>query len=137
MNQRATRWLTTPRLAVPIAAIAAATMATGPATAVQTPAEVAGDWALTVETANGTTTPSVVLEQSGTELTGHYSSEALGEHDVEGSVSGNEILFSFGADLQGFAVDVPYTGMLQDDGTLAGRISLGDLGGGTFTGKRR
>ena len=79
----------------------------------------------------------MVLEQDGTELTGHYSSETLGEADVTGSVSGNEVQFSFSASAQGFDVDVSYTGTLQDDGTLSGQISLGDLGGGTFTGKRR
>ncbi|MEE2965601.1 MAG: hypothetical protein VX427_15850 [Acidobacteriota bacterium] len=103
----------------------------------QTPADVAGDWALMVDTDAGTTTPSVVLEQDGTELTGHYSSETLGEADVTGTVSGNEVRFSFSASAQGFDVDVSYTGTLQDDGTLSGQISLGDLGGGTFTGKRR
>ncbi len=103
----------------------------------QAPADVAGDWALTVETDAGTTTPSVVLEQDGADLTGHYSSETLGEADVTGSVSGNEVRFSFSASAQGFDVDVSYTGTLQDDGTLSGQISLGDLGVGTFTGKRR
>jgi hypothetical protein len=92
---------------------------------------------LTVETDAGTTTPSVVLEQDGADLTGHYSSETLGEADVTGSVTGNEVRFSFSASAQGFDLDVSYTGMLQDDGALSGQISLGDAGGGTFTGKRR
>ena len=108
------------------------------ATATAQTAEVAGDWALTVETdAAGTTTPSVTLEQDASMLTGHYSSEALGEADVTGSVEGNEVQFSFDADVQGFAIEVTYAATVQADGTLAGTISLGDLGGGTFTGKRR
>ncbi len=114
-----------------------ATLLTAAGLSAQTPADVAGDWALMVDTDAGPTTPSVVLEQDGTELTGHYSSETLGEADVTGSVSGNEVRFSFSASAQGFDLDVSYTGTLQDDGTLSGQISLGDLGGGTFTGKRR
>ena len=97
----------------------------------------AGDWALTVETDAGTTTPSVVLEQNGTELTGHYSSEQLGEADVKGTVSGNKVEFSLNASAGGYDIEVTYTGTLLDDGTLSGEISLGGYGGGTFTGKRR
>ena len=76
MNQRAMRWMTM-RLAVGIAATLAVMMGTGLTVTGQTPADVAGDWALTVETDQGTTTPSVMLEQNGSELTGHYSSETL------------------------------------------------------------
>ena len=100
----------------------------------QEPANVAGDWMLEVTTdGGGTTTPSVMLEQDGTTLGGHYSSEALGEADVTGS----DFTFSLEADLQGQAIDVTYTGTLQEDGTLSGEIDLGGFGGGPFTGKRR
>ena len=126
---------TTGRLSLVVMTMTTLLMAAG--LFAQTPADVAGDWALMVDTDAGPTTPSVVLEQDGTELTGHYSSETLGEADVTGSVSGNEVQFSFSASAQGFDVDVSYTGTLQDDGTLSGQISLGGLGGGTFTGKRR
>jgi len=127
----------TMRLAVGIAATLAVMMGTGLTVTGQTPADVAGDWALTVETDQGTTTPSVMLEQNGSELTGHYSSETLGEAEVKGSVSGNDVVFSLSASAGGFDIEVTYTGTLQDDGTLSGQIDLGGLGGGTFTGRRR
>ena len=136
MNQRAMRWMTM-RLAVGIAATLAVMMGTGLTVTGQTPADVAGDWALTVETDQGTTTPSVMLEQNGSELTGHYSSETLGEAEVKGSVSGNDVVFSLSASVGGVDIEVTYTGTLQDDGTLSGQIDLGGLGGGTFTGRRR
>lgn len=125
------------RQIVAMGIIVAAAMTINVTVAGQTPADVAGDWALTVETDNGTTTPSVRLGQTGSELTGHYSSEALGEADVTGSVDGNDIRFSFEASLQGFALDVVYTGILQEDGTLSGELDLGGFGGGTFTAQRR
>ena len=136
MNQRAMRWMTM-RLAIGIAATLAVMMGTGLTVTGQTPADVAGDWALTVETDQGTTTPSVMLEQNGSELTGHYSSETLGEAEVKGSVSGNDVVFSLSASAGGFDIEVTYAGTLQDDGTLSGQIDLGGLGGGTFTGRRR
>ena len=122
---------------VGLAATVVAMMAMGFTVAAQAPADVAGDWALSVDTEQGTTTPSVTLEQNGSELTGHYSSETLGEADVKGNVNGNEVTFSLSANVQGFSIDVTYTGTVQDDGTLSGQISLGGLGGGTFTGKKR
>ena len=76
---------TTGRLSLVVMTMTTLLMAAG--LFAQTPADVAGDWALTVETDAGTTTPSVVLEQDGADLTGHYSSETLGEADVTGSVT--------------------------------------------------
>ena len=122
---------------VGLAATVVAMIAMGFTVAAQAPADVAGDWALSVDTEQGTTTPSVTLEQNGSELTGHYSSESLGEADVTGSVSGNDVTFSLSADLGGQSIEVTYTGTVQDDGTLSGQIDLGGYGGGTFTGKRR
>jgi len=101
-------------------------------------ADVAGAWALTVETeVGGTTNPSVTLGQDGTALTGHYSSDTLGEADVTGSVDGDTVTWSFDAEAGGYAVEVTYTGTLQADGTLSGTMSLGGLGDGTFTGKKQ
>ena len=100
--------------------------------------DVAGAWELTVETdAGGTTTPSVALEQNGVDLTGHYTSDTLGDAEVTGTVDGIEVRFSFEAEVQGFALDVIYAGTLQANGTLTGIISLSELGEGTFTGTRR
>ena len=137
MNQREIPRMTI-RLAVGTAATVAVMLATGSSLAGQTPADVAGDWVLTGETdAGGPFTSSVMLEQDGTELTGQYSSANLGELEVKGSVSGNDITFSRRADLGGQTGDVTYTATLQDDGTLSGQIDLAGLGGGSITGKRR
>ena len=137
MHTQAIQRMSTVRLAVGMAATVVAMMAVGFTVAAQASADVAGDWALSVDTEQGTTTPSVTLEQNGAELTGHYSSETLGEADVKGNVNGNEVTFSLSANVQGYPIDVTYTGTVQDDGTLSGQISLGGLGGGTFTGKKR
>ena len=136
MAQRA-MWRTTARLAAMIVATVVATMATGLGVAGQTPADVAGDWVLTGETDGGPFTSNVVLEQNGTELTGRYSSDAVGEAELKGSVSENDFMWSLSADLGGQSIELTYTCTLQDDGTLSGQLDLGGYGGGTFTGKRR
>ncbi len=94
--------------------------------------EVSGLWALSVTTDQGTTTPSVTLEQSGEDLTGHYSSAALGESDVEGSVSGSEVTFRFSSVVQGQAVSVVYRGTVDENGEMSGTI---DIAGGLLTGR--
>ena len=136
MNQRDKRRMMV-RLVVGLSATVVATMAMGLTVAPQAPADVAGEWALTGETDNGPFMATVVIEQNGTELTGHYSSEAVGEADVKGSVSGNDFRFSLSADLGGQSIELTYTCTLQDDGTLSGQLDLGGYGGGTFTRTRR
>ena len=137
MYQKAMRSMTTVRLAVVVVATVVAAMAIVLTVAAQTPAEVAGTWELTGSTDNGPFTSTVMLEQNGTELTGHYSSEAVGEADVKGSVSGKDFTWSLSLSQGGYDIELTYTCTLQDDGTLTGQLDLGGAGGGSFTGKRK
>jgi hypothetical protein len=100
------------------------------------PADVAGTWALTVETAGGTGTPSVTLKQDGETLTGTYSSQVFGEQKVTGTIKGNAITFGFTGSFDGNSVAVTYTGTV-DGTTMKGKVTLGDIGEGTFTGKKQ
>ena len=94
---------------------------------------LSGAWTFTVESDAGITYPAVTLEQDGETLTGHYSSENLGENDLTGTVSGSEIKIMFSADLGGMVLDVVYTGTIDEDGMISGTLDIGGLGGGTFT----
>lgn len=100
------------------------------------PANVAGKWALTVETAAGTGTPSVDLKQEGETLTGTYSSEVFGEQTVAGTIKGTAITFGFTTEFEGNKVTVTYSGT-ADATTMRGKVTIGDLGEGTFTGKKQ
>jgi len=100
------------------------------------PADVAGKWALTVETQAGTGTPSVEFMQDGETLTGNYSSQVFGEQKVTGTIKGNAITFGFTTSFQGSTVTVTYTGT-ADTSAMKGKVTLGDLGEGTFTGKKK
>jgi hypothetical protein len=99
---------------------------------------VAGAWTMEVTTdAGGTTTPSLTLVQDGTALTGHYSSETLGEADVTGTVEGNRVTINFTADMQGQEVPVTYAATVDAQGVMTGTIDLaGGLATGTFTARR-
>ena len=112
--------------------IVAATMLLGIAGPVSAQTvDVAGTWTLEVTTDQGVTTPSFTLEQEGEGLTGHYSSEALGETDLTGTVSGSQVTISFTASVQGQSIPVVYRGTVDEDGQMSGTI---DLAGGALTG---
>jgi hypothetical protein len=98
--------------------------------------DVTGKWAFTVETGAGSGTPSFTFKQDGEKLTGHYTGQ-LGEADLTGTVKGDAIAFSFSGDVQGNKIDVTYTGTVESKDAMKGKVVLGGLGEGTFTGKRQ
>lgn len=98
---------------------------------------VTGTWAFDVQTGGGAGQPTVTFKQEGEKLTGHYSSQTLGEADFTGTVKGNAIQFSFNANAQGQQIDVTYAGTV-DGSSMKGTVNM--AGGqltGTFTGKKQ
>jgi hypothetical protein len=117
-----------------LVAVAAVLVSSG--TFAQSKVDVTGKWALDVQTSGGNGTPTVTLKQDGEKVTGHYSSATLGEADVTGTIKGADLTFSFTANVQGTSINVTYTGTVDKD-SMKGSVSLGDVGEGTFTGKRQ
>jgi hypothetical protein len=112
-----------------VMAVAAVAAAQGP--------NVTGKWTFTVETGGGSGSPTLTFKQDGEKLTGHYSSQTLGEADFTGSVKGNAIQFTFNANAQGTEIDVVYAGTV-DGGTMKGTVNMaGGQLSGTFTGKKQ
>lgn len=98
--------------------------------------DVTGAWAFQIDLGGNTGTPTVTFKQDGEKLTGTYSSQFLGEQQLTGTVKGNKIDFGFTASLEGNAVKVTYTGTVEKD-SMKGEVNFGDMGGGTFTGKKK
>ena len=90
-----------------------------------------GSWILEVSSDQGITMPELTLVQEGMKLTGHYSSDALGENDITGMVDGSTITISFDADLQGQSAPVTYRGTVDEEGVWSGTL---DIAGGLLTG---
>ena len=99
--------------------------------------DVTGKWAFTVQTDAGAGTPAVTLKQDGEKLTGHYSSQNLGEAELSGTVKGQEIKFTFNADAQGTSLTITYTGTIENKDSMKGSVDLGGVAQGTFTAKRQ
>ena len=99
--------------------------------------DVTGIWAFEVQTENGTGTPQLTFKQEGEKLTGHYSSQFLGEAELSGTVKGQAIEFVVAANVQGNAIELSFVGTLESKDAMKGKVSFAGLGEGTFTGKRK
>jgi hypothetical protein len=97
-------------------------------------AKVAGEWKFTVESPNGTGTPTVTFKQDGGNLTGTYKGR-LGEAPLKGTIKGNEIKFTLNVSVQGQDLQIDYSGEVTGD-SMKGKVKFGEMAEGTFTGKR-
>jgi hypothetical protein len=97
-------------------------------------ADVSGTWNMTVETQAGDGNPVFTLKQEGEKVTGTYKGQ-LGEAPVTGTVKGNDLAMSYKLEAQGMAIEVKYVGTL-DGNNVSGKVSLGDMGEGTFKGTK-
>jgi len=98
-------------------------------------AEVAGTWNLSVESPNGTRESTLLLSQSGQELTGTMKTQR-GDSPVSGTLKGNELAFSYKVSMQGNDLEIKYTGKVEGD-AMNGTVSFGGMGEGKFTGKKQ
>lgn len=106
-----------------------------PAASAADTAKVGGEWSITVESPNGTGTPSVVFKQDGEALSGTYKGR-FGEAPLKGAVKGNDIKFSVTISPQGQDLVIEYSGTVDGD-TMKGKAKFGEYGEGNFTGKRK
>jgi hypothetical protein len=111
------------------AAAPAAAPAQGTAT------DVTGEWILTVQTDGGGGSPTFIFKQSGETLTGQYKGN-YGQAPLSGTVKGKDIAFSYTMEIEGTSIVMAYTGTVEKD-EMKGTIRVGDLGQGSFTGKRK
>ena len=95
---------------------------------------VNGTWVLAVDLGGGQGGDATFTLEETEEgkLTGTYSG-GVGQADVSGTVSGNEVEFWFEADQVG---KVSYKGTITD-GVMSGTCTYGDLGSGTFSGSKK
>ena len=98
-------------------------------------ADVAGTWNLTVNTQAGTGTPTLVLVQDGDNLTGAYTGR-FGTSQITGKIKDTAIQFSFTAAGPMGSAEVSYNGTV-DGSCMSGDMKMGQMAGGSFTGKKQ
>ncbi|MGH9348363.1 MAG: hypothetical protein ACRD26_13980 [Vicinamibacterales bacterium] len=101
----------------------------------QSQVDLTGTWLLQVQTSAGGGSPTFTFKQTGDALEGTYEG-AFGQAKVTGSVKGNQARWSFDVDAQGTALTIVYEGTVEGD-SMKGTVRLGELGDGTFTGKKK
>jgi hypothetical protein len=97
-------------------------------------ATMTGTWAFEVQHSAGTSTPTVTITQTGEKLTGKYVG-TYGESVLTGSITENKFSFNVEVGTEQ-KVTLAYTGTLDGD-TVKGNVTMGEMGEGTFTGKRQ
>ncbi|MBI3649749.1 MAG: hypothetical protein HY231_01735 [Acidobacteria bacterium] len=95
---------------------------------------VTGTWSATVETSQGSGTPTFTFKQEGETLSGNYKGQ-LGEAPLNGSVKGNDITFNIKLSVQGQDFDITYSGKVEGT-TMKGKAMLGPLGEANWTAKK-
>jgi hypothetical protein len=123
----------TARLFIVSAALVAVIALTVSISAAQS-TNVTGTWKMSVETQNGTGTPTIVFKQEGEELSGTYQGR-FGDAPLKGTVKGKDIKFTIKVNAQGQDLEIEYTGTVDGD-TMKGKVKLGDFGDATFSGKK-
>ncbi|MDQ6706826.1 MAG: hypothetical protein M3Z85_12735 [Acidobacteriota bacterium] len=99
-------------------------------------ADISGTWVLQVETSAGSGSPTFTFKQNADKLTGRYSG-ALGEADVTGTVSGDQVEFSFKVSPAGEEMTVTYKGTITAPDKMKGTAKLGTLAEGTWEGSKK
>ncbi len=94
--------------------------------------DLTGTWLLAVETDAGSGTPTFVLKQDAEgNLTGNYTGQ-LGETELKGTVKGTEFHIAFTVQNN----PATYEGKMENS-AVSGKVAIGTLATGTFTGKRK
>lgn len=99
-------------------------------------ADLSGTWKFTVETEQGSGTPTFVLKQDGENLSGTYSG-MLGEAKVTGTVKGAQVVIRFDAEMGGEKLKIEYSGEVESASRMKGKVQFGDYGSGTWTAARQ
>src|SRR5215831_7809759 len=94
-----------------------------------------GTWNLTVETPMGARDMKLNATQNGEALTGAIVSPR-GELPITGTVKGNAVAFMMKLNAQGMDMQIDYAGTVEGD-SMKGTAKFGDMGNGTFTGKKQ
>ena len=98
----------------------------------QNKTDLTGTWVFDVETDMGSGSPTFVLKQDAEgKLTGTYEGQ-LGETNLTGMVKDSTFHIEFS--VQGNLVK--YDGKVEND-IVSGKVELGTMAKGTFTGKRK
>ena len=126
---------TATRLKTPLAVLLFVTLFTVLVSAQSTQLDVSGAWAVTLEAPRGDVDFRMWVVQKGSKLTGYMLSE-VGQFDMEGSITGNQIKFNWSFPDGGQMVPISCQGKVEGN-FISGSAKVGNLGEGPMNAERR
>ena len=99
--------------------------------------DITGKWAFSVSSELGNGAPTVTLKQVGDSVTGHYSSQTLGEQELKGTFKDSKLIFRISAVADGNTFTVTYSGTMDGADAMKGTVDFAGQATGTFTAKRQ
>ncbi len=99
--------------------------------------DLTGRWQLAVVTDNGTGYPILEIRQEGERISGSYTSNAMGNRTITGTVRGDTVSFVLSAGGSGEGMVLTYTARIVTPDSLSGAVDFAGMGGATFTGRRQ
>jgi len=102
--------------------------------AVAAQTDVTGEWAMMIDTEQGSQSTALTLVQDGEKLTGSMVSP-MGTLEFEGTITGNKLEIVMEVDAGGAFLEITLVGTVDGD-EMAGTLDLAGYGGGDWTAKR-
>jgi hypothetical protein len=96
---------------------------------------VTGDWDVTVTSPQGTNTTPVSFKQEGAKVSGIFKGPQGSLPFDGGSVTGDDLKFTFTVQVQGMELPITLTGKIAGD-TIAGKADFGGFAEGDWSAKR-
>jgi hypothetical protein len=96
---------------------------------------ITGDWDVTVVSPQGPNTTPVTFTQEGDKVSGMFKSPQGTLPFDSGSITGNELKFTFTINFQGNSLPITLTGKV-DGATMAGKADFGGFAEGEWSAKR-
>jgi hypothetical protein len=97
---------------------------------------VTGDWDVTITSPQGSNTVRVTMKQDGEKVSGVFKSPQ-GELPFDGgTLTGNDLKFSFSIPFQGTPLQITLTGKVVDNASVSGKADFGGFAEGDWSAKR-
>ena len=98
--------------------------------------DLSGMWTLTIQSPDGDQPVPVTIVQDGEVLKATGEIPELGPVEMVGTIEGSDVRLEWDLYIEGMELNIVFTGMLAEDGTLSGSADFGGFGEGAWTAKR-
>ena len=98
--------------------------------------DLSGMWTLTIQSPDGDQPLPVTIVQDGADLKATGEIPELGPVEMVGTIEGSNIHLEWDFYIEGMELNIVFTGMVAEDGTLSGMADFGGFGEGAWTAVR-